>query len=515
MLLTLPHLLAGRYQLTRRLGEGSFAETYLATDPILQRQVAIKVLRDQYSGDHRAVRHFEQEAKAAAEVAHPNVVEVYSYGRETQTLFIVMEWVDGLNLKQLIRARAPLPIPEAVRLLQELLRGLGAIHRAGIIHRDVKPQNVLLTRQGTAKLSDFGIARGTLVSGLTETGMTVGTAAYMAPEQASGGRITAAVDLYAAGVILYELVTGQLPFAGEHPVQVMYRQVHEAVRRPRELAPGIPVGLEGVILRALAKGPEERYPTAEAMAAALGGEDPGEPTQVLTAMPSGNSSGNEQPTRRAGAIPPPPARAQAASAARSAELPWPALLTTAVLVLLGLGGLLVLASGGDNAGQPPTQTQAPTQGALRVLATSSPTPTPTPTATSLIDRYVAGRPLPAIGAVIPFVEGSQKEEFKGTDLDGAFDPVHLDSFPVGRIPENSALIFSRSSGFGSGTTRFEAGERSRNAVFIVIEAMDSGDGGSQPRFKSCSTTGSCGKVQAPSPARSRTALPGCFQTPHC
>ena len=200
-----PLLLAKRYQLSRRLGEGSFAETFLATDTLLQRQVAIKILRAQYAHDPRFDTRFIREAQAAAAVSHPHVVEVYDHSQDGATLFIVMEWVDGSNLKQLIRDRAPLPIPEAIWLLRELLQGLAAIHQAGIIHRDVKPQNVLLTRTGRVKLTDFGIARGTVASSLTETGMALGTAAYMAPERRArsqwgrGGSVCGSGDPIRAG----------------------------------------------------------------------------------------------------------------------------------------------------------------------------------------------------------------------------------------------------------------------------------------------------------------------------
>lgn len=296
MPLTLPRLLAGRYRLTRRLGEGSFAETFLATDTLLQRQVAVKILREQYARDPRFAAHFANESRAAAAVSHPNVVEVFDHGREGETLYLVMEWVDGSNLKQLIREKAPLPIPEAIRLLRELLQGLAVIHQAGITHRDVKPQNVLVTRQGRAKLTDFGIARGAVASGLTETGVVVGTAAYMAPEQASGKPTGPGVDIYAAGVILFEMVTGRLPFPGEIPLEVMYRQVHEPVPRPRDLNRAISPELEAVILRALAKDPGQRYSTAGAMAAALEGKGDAEATRVMRAARAVGLGG--EPVRR-------------------------------------------------------------------------------------------------------------------------------------------------------------------------------------------------------------------------
>src|SRR5690606_4176898 len=257
--LTLPHTLAGRYRLTARIGEGSFAETYLATDTSLGRQVAVKVLREQYASDVRVAARFEREARAAASVPHPNVVDVYDYGRDGNTLYTVMEWVGGTDLKEHIRRRAPLPVPEATRLIREILQGLGAIHRAGIIHRDVKSQNVLIAQSGTAKLTDFGIARGALDTGLTDTGMALGTAAYMAPEQASGQPLTPAADIYAAGVILFEMLTARLPFPGDNPVQVMFQHVNDPPPRPRTLNPDIPPGLELVVLRALAKDPSDRF----------------------------------------------------------------------------------------------------------------------------------------------------------------------------------------------------------------------------------------------------------------
>ncbi len=412
MSITLPYLLASRYRLTRRLGEGSFAETFLATDTLLQRQVAVKILREQYARDPRFAAHFANEAQAAAAVSHPNVVEVYDSGREGETLFIVMEWVDGSNLKQMIREQAPLPVPEAIRLLLELLQGLAVIHQAGIVHRDVKPQNVLMTRHGSAKLTDFGIARGAVASGLTETGVVVGTAAYMAPEQASGKPVGPGVDLYAAGVILFELVTGRLPFPGENPVQVMYQQVHEAVPRPGELNRGVGVELEAVILRALAKEPGERYPTAEAMAEALAGVGSGEATRVVPAVAASDVE-RRVPDNRAYQDVPPAWPGQAAARSRG-SLPRAAAWVVGILVAFSLAGLILFdpfPSGRDY----PNVSETAQSNSPAVLSTTpspspspssapsptpEPSPTPSPTA-SPEDKPPAASPVPPSPSVEP------------------------------------------------------------------------------------------------------------------
>jgi serine/threonine-protein kinase len=396
-----PSLLAQRYQLSRPLGEGSFAETFLATDTLLQRQVAVKILRDQYAHDPRYATRFAREAQAAAAVAHPHVVEVYDHGQDGATLFIVMEWVDGSNLKQLIRDQAPLPIPEALRLLRELLQGLGAIHQAGIIHRDVKPQNVLLTKAGRVKLTDFGIARGTVASSLTETGMALGTAAYMAPEQASGKPVGPGADLYAAGVILFELVTGRLPFEGENPVEVMYRQVHEAVPRPGELNRAIGAELEGVLLQALAKEPEARYPTAEALAA-LGEVAAAEAARFVPTVPVEpveHQTAFDSPTRDA--PPSPPAMA---------KLPSPAAWAAGILVAFSLVGLLLLASflgSGDRASvNESTPSISPTTVVTssvppRPSSSAAPAEPPKPSPTLSLTPTPAPSPIEEPPAVVP------------------------------------------------------------------------------------------------------------------
>ncbi|HEU4792844.1 MAG TPA: protein kinase, partial [Nitrolancea sp.] len=275
-----------------------------------------------------------------------------------------------------------------------------------------KPQNVLVTRSGSAKLTDFGIARGAVESSLTETGMALGTAAYMAPEQASGKPVGPGVDLYAAGVILFELVTGRLPFPGENPVQVMYQQVHEAVPLPGELNRAIPAELEGVILRALAKEPGERYPTAEAMAEALAGVGSSEATRVLTAVPAGHVD-RKMPDNRAYQDVP-PARSVQAPARSRGSLPRAAAWVVGILVAFSLAGLILLdpfPSGGDNpnvgetapSNSPAVLSTTPSPSPSPSLApspTPEPSPTPSPTASPEDEAPVAS-PVPPSPSVEP------------------------------------------------------------------------------------------------------------------
>jgi eukaryotic-like serine/threonine-protein kinase len=196
-------ILAGRYEIQRLIGEGSFAQTYLALDRTLNRPVAVKILRSDLAGKDSNVNRFEQEARIAASVSHPNIVNVFDFGRHESRTYMVMEWVDGPSLKTVIRAERRLHPRRALDTVRGVLNGLHAIHAAGIVHRDIKPHNILLAPDGTPKVADFGIASSDGDGGVNESGMTLGTAAYMAPEQARGGKATPSADIYATGVILY------------------------------------------------------------------------------------------------------------------------------------------------------------------------------------------------------------------------------------------------------------------------------------------------------------------------
>lgn len=281
MFVSPPRVIGGRYRLEQPLGTGGMATTYLARDLVLDRPVAVKILRAD-SSDAREEARFEREARAAAAVSHPNVVQLYDAGRDGELRYLVMEWVDGGDLARLIRERAPLPVDEAVYLALDVLNGLAAIHRAGIVHRDVKPANVLLDRHGRAKLTDFGIARRADDPTLTGPVDLLGTAPYVAPERIRGQPATAASDLYALGVLLYELLTGRLPFPGQTPDELLAQHLHSVPVSPRRWRRDIPPALEQVVLRALAKEPELRYRSAEAMAAALQAASLGGKTSAQT-----------------------------------------------------------------------------------------------------------------------------------------------------------------------------------------------------------------------------------------
>jgi eukaryotic-like serine/threonine-protein kinase len=263
--------LADRYDVQQPIGEGASAITYRGWDGRLERVVAIKILRQDFRNDDGYVRRFRQEARSAASVSHGNVVDVYDFGQEDGDLFIVMQYVDGEDLKRLIQREAPLPPNRAREIIGQVLDGLQAIHAAGIVHRDIKPQNVLIGRDGNARVTDFGVAHLDEDSGLTTAGTTVGTAAYMAPEQAQAGRVTQATDLYATGIVLYEMLTGYLPFNGPTSMATMLEHIQSNPVPPSQRLPGrgITPAMDSVVLQALAKQPDRRFNSARAMKQAV------------------------------------------------------------------------------------------------------------------------------------------------------------------------------------------------------------------------------------------------------
>jgi eukaryotic-like serine/threonine-protein kinase len=269
-MLRLPTVFVDRYRLERLLGEGSFSHTYLAIDMRLDRRVAVKVLRREYARDPGLADRFKREARIAASISSEHVVEVYDYDQHEDSLFIVSEWVDGIDLARVLELRPQLPVGEACRITRDILAGLAAVHDAGILHRDIKPQNVLIPRHDRpAKLADFGIARGSDDPRLTRAGEAIGTPAYMSPEQAGGKPLSPATDLYSVAVILFHLVTGELPFTGESSTQVMVKHITEEPPRPSALNPDVSHVVEAVILRGMAKEPSRRFASAQEMSLAI------------------------------------------------------------------------------------------------------------------------------------------------------------------------------------------------------------------------------------------------------
>jgi serine/threonine-protein kinase len=265
-------LLDDRYQLQGPIGRGSMATIYRSQDLRMDRVVAVKVLCNVSSTDPTFVTRFQREAKAASSLQHPNIVQVYDYGQTDGTSFIVMELIEGTDLRRYLRSRGVLALDRAISIAHDVALGLGAAHRRGIVHRNVKPQNVLVGRDGSIKLTDFGIAsvyKDINAERLTTTSMTLGTVQYYAPEQAQGEIVNPAADVYTLGIVMYEMLTGHPPFDGDTPVAVAMQHIQDVPTPPSELNPTIPPPLEEIILHCLEKVPERRFRDGSLLAHAL------------------------------------------------------------------------------------------------------------------------------------------------------------------------------------------------------------------------------------------------------
>ncbi len=265
-----PRVFSNRYELTHLIARGGMAQVYRARDRLLDRPVALKVLFPELSVDRAFVERFRREAQAAANLSHPNIVPVFDWGEDTGTYFIVMEYIDGRPLSSILKSAGPLSAERTADIGAHLSAALGYAHKHGVIHRDVKPGNVLITDDGHVKVTDFGIARAiNTEESLTQTGAVMGTATYFSPEQAEGIGVDSRSDIYSLGVVLFEMVTGRPPFLGDTPVAVASKHVRDHPPAPRELNPAIPPTFEAIILKAMAKDPAHRYRTAEELRADL------------------------------------------------------------------------------------------------------------------------------------------------------------------------------------------------------------------------------------------------------
>jgi predicted Ser/Thr protein kinase len=312
-------VLAERYELEELVGTGGMSSVFRAHDRLLDRRVALKVLHQHYTDDPDYVERFRHEARAVAALSHPNIVTVIDRGEHEGRQFIVFEYVDGDNLKRLIERRGPAPVATALELAMQIARGLSFAHQRGLVHRDVKPQNVLLNGDGHAKVTDFGIARSLDVKrGMTQTGTVLGTSDYIAPEQAQGQRVDEHSDIYSLGVVLYEILTAEVPFPGENFVAVAMRHINEPPPSVRVKRPDVPVRVDAAIAKAMAKNPDDRFGTMAAFCVEL--------EECLA---------EEQDTAPGTQVLPAAGAARRQTHRRRRVSPWPLLLVLGCLLAIG------------------------------------------------------------------------------------------------------------------------------------------------------------------------------------
>ncbi len=254
-----------RYQIIKSIGEGGMANVYLAYDTILDRNVAVKVLRGDLATDEKFVRRFQREALSASSLSHPNIVEVYDVGEDNGQYYIVMEYIEGCQLKQLLKKRGRLTLSEVIDIMLQITDGLSVAHDAYIIHRDIKPQNIMILDSGLVKITDFGIAMAMNSTQLTQTNSVMGSVHYLPPEQANGKGSTLQSDIYSMGILMYELLTGELPYKGDNAVEIALKHLKEKIPSVREKLPEIPQSVENIIIKATAKNPKNRYADARSM----------------------------------------------------------------------------------------------------------------------------------------------------------------------------------------------------------------------------------------------------------
>ncbi len=366
-------LISERYELEELVGTGGMSSVYRAHDRLLERKVALKVLHQQYADDEEYVERFRREARSVAQLSHPNIVTVIDRGESDGRQFIVFEYVDGDNLKALVERSGALPVATAVSLAHQVARGLAFAHEQGIVHRDVKPQNVLMNGDGRAKVTDFGIARSLDVAhGVTQTGTVLGTSDYIAPEQAQGQRVSVQTDVYSLGVVLWELLTGEVPFPGENFVAVAMRHINEEPPGVRERRPDASPRLEAALRRAMAKDPADRFPSMDAFCAELEdclGELDRHPAETDTGatmvVPVQPRPGPGRAVRPQG-----PARARG-------RVPWLPLTLAAVLAAAAIAAAVVAwqhARGGGGAAGGATATSTSASIELQALGAWDPPP---------------------------------------------------------------------------------------------------------------------------------------------
>src|SRR5574344_1316720 len=254
-----------RYEILQTIGEGGMANVYLAKDSILGRNVAVKILRGDLASDEKFIKKFQREALSASSLSHPNIVEIYDVGEDDGNYFIVMEYIEGKNLKQLLKKRGNLTVHEVVDIMLQITSAMGVAHDSLIIHRDLKPQNILIKDDGEIKITDFGIAMALNATQLTQTNSAMGSVHYFPPEQANGKGSTLKSDVYSLGIMMFELLTGELPFRGDNAVEIALKHLRDPIPDIRDINPNIPQSVENIIIKSTAKNQKNRYNNANEM----------------------------------------------------------------------------------------------------------------------------------------------------------------------------------------------------------------------------------------------------------
>ncbi len=516
-------LLAGRYRLLEKIGEGGAAEVFRARDERLDRDVAMKLLRSEVGLDESARARFRAEAQIAGSLSHPNVVTVFDYGSaDDGTTFVAMQYVPGESLRQVVLRRGKLTSREAAQICRQVAAGLGAAHAKSIVHRDVKPQNILVDRSGVVRLADFGIVRALSTAAATTSGLGFGTPAYLAPEQALEQEVGPAADVYSMGCVLYELLGGRLPFEADNPAGVVYKQIYEEPRPLRELAPDVDGELEAIVMRCLAKDPANRFPDGGALAAALDSvatrldrgsrdESPTAVVPVVTAdatrawtLPGATPLQRTPVAQRAvlyaQPVAPRPREGVRYERRRAQEDPaWAAPLVLLILAALAvLAGALIAPQllGDDSAGgaavaptasetaQPATEgptdepTEEPTPEPTEA-ATEQPTPEPTeeptpePTPEPTLEPTLEPTPLPTpVPTQAPTTPPADEVAIEIADTDFAGGFTSNDGRYHGRT---ARWVYGRGTDFHTMTTSFRVNRQGTGRARLELTGLDSED----------------------------------------
>ncbi|MCC6792048.1 MAG: Stk1 family PASTA domain-containing Ser/Thr kinase, partial [Thermomicrobiales bacterium] len=450
-----------RYRLERKIGEGGTAEVYLGFDIVLNRRVAIKTLRRQYASNRAFRLRFEREAQSAARFSHPNIISIFDVGEDHGLPYIVMEYIDGQTLREIIDEEGPFHPDDVAVLVEQVAAGLDFAHQHGLVHRDVKPQNILVDRHGLAKVVDFGIAKGLSDSTLTETGTSLGTVHYISPEQASGLMATPESDIYSLGVIAYEMLTGQLPFESDSAVGIAMRHLNDPPPDPAELNPDVPPEAADIVLQALAKNPTRRFPSAGAFARSLGDwrmyqaaprlaakyvapippTPPAsrDPFETVPSIRSIDPTRTAPPVEDAAQVPPAERFDEPeASSGRSWLAGLIAVVALAAILWYGFDLPDRLSAGGDDGDSTPT---------VQVLAGSSPSATATPTPTATVSPTETAEPNPV---TVPDVIRASRADAESALTDRGFrvvlgEPVASDVVPEGAVAEQHPVAGTQST----------------------------------------------------------------------